>query len=102
MFFCAKGTVNTSSLLNEVSTSTSTSCVARYANVTQPTLVCSDGFYVGEVAGDKVCRPECGEWEESTHGSVVTRNVFIVLQAVVYIIGTIVLVVLSAIRYKRM
>ena len=49
-----------------------------------------------------VCRAECGEWEESSHGSVIARDVFIVLSAVVYIISTVVLMVLAAIRYKQM
>ena len=66
------------------------------------TLVCGDGFYVGERAGFTVCIPECGEWEEFPHGSRVALDVVVALQAVVYIIGTIVVVVLSAIRYKRM
>ena len=63
---------------------------------------CSSGFYVGGCPGLPVCRAECGEWEEFPHGSRVALDVIVVLAAVVYIISTVVLVVLSAIRYKRM
>ena len=72
------------------------------SNDTNGTLDCNDGFYVGEHAGVPVCRPECGEWEEFPHGSRVALDVVVALQAVVYIIGTILVVVLSVIRYKRM
>ena len=65
-------------------------------------LVCSDGFYVGDKAGLSGCRPECGEWEEFPHGSVLTFDILIVLQAVVSIVSTVILMVLSTIRYKRM
>ena len=72
------------------------------SNDTEGTLVCNDGFYVGEHAGLPVCRPECGKWEEFPHATRVALDAFVAIQAVVYIIGTVVLVVLSAIRYKRM
>ena len=64
-------------------------------------VVCSDGFYVGDEAGLSGCKPECGEWEEFPHSSV-AFDVFVVLQAVVCIVSSVIVVVLSAIRYKRM
>lgn len=80
-------------------------CAAPVSGVTNATPVipdCSSGFYVAGCPGLPVCRAECGEWEEFPRGARVTLDVFVVLSAIVYIVSTIVLVVLSAIRYKRM
>ena len=65
-------------------------------------VVCSDGFYYEDRTGIPGCRPECGEWDEFPGGSVIGFDVFVVLQAIVCTVSTIILVVLSAIRYKQM
>ena len=57
-------------------------------------LVCSDRFYCEDGTGIPGCRPECGEWEEFPRGSVITFDVFVVLQAIVCTVSTIILVVL--------
>ena len=65
-------------------------------------VVCSDGFYYKEGNEIPECRPECGalECEEFPRVSVIAFDVFVVLQAIVCTVNTIILVVLSAIRYK--
>ena len=61
--------------------------------------VCSDGFYVSSTG---LCRPECMEWEEFPHTTVVIIDVFVTLQAVVYVIAAIAVLILSCIRHKKM
>ena len=65
-------------------------------------VVCSDGFYYEDRIGIPGCRPECGEWEEFPRGSVIAFDVFVVLQAIVCTVNTIIVMVLYAIRYKQM
>lgn len=65
-------------------------------------LVCSPGFFIGEVNGVTACLPECGEWEEFPHGAVVAVDFFIILFSVVYLIGAGVVITLSVIHRKRM
>ena len=65
-------------------------------------VVCSDGFYYEDRTGIPGCRRECGEWEEFPRGSVIAFDVFVVLQAIVCTVNTIIVMVLYAIRYKQM
>lgn len=66
----------------------------------EPSLpVCSDGFYVSSTG---LCRPECLEWEEFPHAAVVVFDVFVVLQAVVYVIAATAVIILTCIRRKKM
>ena len=70
-------------------------------------LVCSDGFYVSlEYISNgttvEVCRPECGEWEEVPHSTVVTISVTVLVTEVVYLLSGAAVLVLSVIHYKRM
>ena len=64
-----------------------------------PLPVCNDGFYI---SGTGLCQPECLEWEEFPHTAVVTIDVFVILQAAVYVIAAIAVVILSCIRHKKM
>ena len=65
-------------------------------------LTCNDGFYLVLVNGTGLCRPECLEWEEFPHTAVVAIDVFVILQAVVYVLAATAMVILSCIRYKKM
>ena len=70
-------------------------------------LVCSEGFYVSleDITNGttvEVCRPECGEWEEFPHGTVVALYITDIVVAVVYLLNGAVLLVLSIIRHKQM
>ena len=38
------------------------------------TRECNDGFYESSLGNTTVCHPECGEWEEFSHGTVVAVN----------------------------
>ena len=60
-------------------------------------IICNEGFYL-----DGICRPECGEWEEFSHSTVLAFDTVVVLQAVAYLIGAVVVLILSCIRYKNM
>ena len=71
-------------------------------NSSEMELVCNEGFFVGELSGASVCRPECGEWEEFPRSIVVTVDFFIVLFSVVYLIGATLVIILSIIQRKRM
>ena len=66
-------------------------------NVT-PVLVCSDGFY--DAGG--ACQPKCGEWEGLHHVAIVITDVIVVFQAVVYVVSTAVVIILSCIQHQRM
>ena len=70
-------------------------------------LVCSEGFYVYVVdisngTTEELCRPECGEWEEVPHSTVVAISVTELMTEVVYLLSGAVVLVLSVIQYKRM
>ena len=70
-------------------------------------LVCSEGFYVYQEditngTTVEVCRPECGEWEEFPHSTVVAIYITEIVAAVVYILGGAVVLVLSIIQHKQM
>ena len=70
-------------------------------------LVCSEGFYVSleDISNgttEEVCRPECGEWEEFPHSTVVAIYVTELVTAVVFFLSGAVVLVLSVIQYKRM
>ena len=70
-------------------------------------LVCSEGFYVSleDISNgttEEVCRPECGEWEEFPHSTVVALYVTQTVAGVTYMIGGVVVLVLSVMRYKQM
>ena len=90
-------------------------CVASHSGGSRETsgfednssLVCSEGFYVSleDITNGttvEVCRPECGEWEEFPHSTVVAIYIVDIVVAVVYILGGAVLLVLSIIRHKQM
>ena len=61
-------------------------------------LICNDGLF--DAGG--FCSPECGEWEEFSHGTIVTIDVFMIMQIVVYFISGTVVLVLSVLRRKQM
>ena len=62
----------------------------------------NDGFYESSLGNMTVCHPECGEWEEFSHGTVVAVNAVIIIQAVVYFISGAVVLVLSILRRHHM
>ena len=69
--------------------------------------MCSEGFYVSleDISNgttEEVCRPECGEWEEFPHSTVVAIEVTETVAGVANMIGGAVVLVLSVIRYKQM
>ena len=70
--------------------------------------MCSEGFYVyvcediSNGTTEEVCRPECGEWEEFPHSTVVALYVTQTVAAVANLFGGAVVLVLSAIRYEQM
>ena len=62
--------------------------------------VCREGFYINETTG--LCSPECGVWEEFPHGFIVGIDSVAILTAVINLLGSTVILVLSCISYKRM
>ncbi len=73
---------------------------------TNSTLVCSDGFYVLRTGNSSnspgVCLPECGEWEEFPHNTVVALDTTLLVAAFMYMIGGTMVLVVSFIRCQRM
>ena len=68
-------------------------------NVSSP-LMCSEGFvYIEEV---HQCRPHCPSWEEHEYGLSITYNVIFGTTAAVSVLASIVVLLLSCVRYKRM
>ena len=63
-------------------------------------IECSKDFYLDAESG--LCRPECGEWEEFPHSTVLAIDVVIILQAVVFFISATVFLLMSCIHYRRM
>ena len=62
--------------------------------------VCSEGFYIDEDTG--LCVPECGVWEEFPHSFLVGVDAVVILSALINLLSSIVILVLSCISYKRM
>ena len=62
--------------------------------------VCNNGFYINESTG--LCVPECGVWEEHPHSFIVGTDAAVILSGIIGILGSVTVLVLSCIRYKKM
>ncbi len=73
-------------------------------NISFPVPVCNDGFYLGLMSNIPfpVCLPECGEWIEFTRTTADVSDGFQVGAAYIYLIGAVIVLVLSVIQYERM
>ena len=66
------------------------------------TIRCSEGFSCSVVGNGTFCLPVCGRWEQLPHGTVVAIDVIVVLCAVIGVIASIAVIVISCIRWNRM
>ena len=66
------------------------------------TLQCQEGFSCSVVGNASICLPVCGSWEEYPRSTVLGIDVVIVLSAVIGVIASIAVLVISCIRWDRM
>ena len=66
------------------------------------TIQCSDGFSCNVVRNVSFCLPVCGSWEQLPHGTVVAIDVIVILCAVIGVVASIAVIVISCIRWNRM
>ena len=66
------------------------------------TIQCSEGFSCSVVRNGSFCLPVCGSWEQLPHGTVVAVDVVVVLCAVIGVVASIAVIVISCIRWNRM
>ena len=66
------------------------------------TIQCSEDFSCSVVRNGSFCLPVCGSWEQLPHGTVVAVDVVVVLSAVIGVIASIAVIVISCIRWNRM
>ena len=66
------------------------------------TLQCQEDFSCSVVGNASVCLPVCGSWNEYPHETVVATDVVVVLSAVIGVVASIALLLISCIRWKSM
>ena len=66
-------------------------------NGTNSTIVCSEDFFLSS----GVCKPQCGQWDEFPHSTVVATDAVMIVSASIGFIVANILLVLSCIRYRR-
>ena len=66
------------------------------------TLQCQEGFSCTAVSNASICLPVCGSWEEYPRETVVATDVVIILSAVIGVVSSIAVLVISCIRWNHM
>ena len=66
-------------------------------NDTNSTTVCSEDFFLDS----GVCKPQCGQWKEFPHSTVVATDAVVIVSTSIGFIVANTLLVLSCIRYKK-
>ena len=69
-------------------------------NDTKKLLECREDFYREE--GSRECLPSCYSWKESSHKATVTRDVILLISAIIGVISALAVMIISVIRFKRM
>ena len=66
------------------------------------TIQCSEGFSCSVARNVSFCLPVCGSWEQLPHGAVVAVDVVVILSAVIGVVASIAVIVISCIRWDHM
>jgi len=64
---------------------------------TNSTMVCSEDFFLDS----GVCKPQCGQWKEFLHSTVVATDAVVIVSASIGFIVANTLLILSCIRYRK-
>jgi len=66
-------------------------------NDTNSKTVCSEDFFLDS----GVCKPQCGQWKEFPHSTVVATDAVVIVSASIGFIVANTLLILSCIRYRK-